>query len=70
MLAKQEDELFQRARLVNCGFFMKVILGDYVGVILGLVRDGSTWRLDPLSVRSLIPSLPGPNLTFLLTELS
>lgn len=50
---KQEDELFQRARLVNCGFFMKLILGDYVGAILGLVRDGNTWRLDPLAVCSL-----------------
>lgn len=27
---------------------MKVILGDYVGAILGLARDGSSWRLDPL----------------------
>ena len=23
---------------------------DYVGAILGLVRDGSDWRLDPLMV--------------------
>jgi len=45
---KQDDELFHRARLVNCGFFMHIILGDYVGAILGLVRDGSSWRLDPL----------------------
>jgi hypothetical protein len=27
-------------------FFYK----DYVGAILGLVRDGSDWRLDPLMV--------------------
>lgn len=27
---------------------MKVILGDYVGAILGLVRDGRDWRLDTL----------------------
>ncbi|KAJ3831195.1 hypothetical protein F5878DRAFT_517165, partial [Lentinula raphanica] len=44
----QDDEIFHRSRLVNCGFFMKVILGDYVGAILGLARDGSNWRLDPL----------------------
>ncbi|TDL18557.1 hypothetical protein BD410DRAFT_880000 [Rickenella mellea] len=31
----QDDELFARAWLVNCGFFMQVILGDYVGAILG-----------------------------------
>lgn len=29
---------------------MQVILHDYVGVILGLIRDGSAWRLDPLEV--------------------
>lgn len=27
---------------------MKVILGDYVGAILGLARDGRDWRLDTL----------------------
>jgi hypothetical protein len=26
---------------------------DYVGGILGLVRDGSDWRLDPLMVSEL-----------------
>ncbi|KZT06596.1 heme peroxidase [Laetiporus sulphureus 93-53] len=46
--AAQDDEIFQRARLVNTAFFMQVILGDYVGAILGLTRDGLTWRLDPL----------------------
>jgi hypothetical protein len=25
-------------------------ISDYVGAILGLVRDGSDWRLDPLMV--------------------
>ncbi|KAF8958408.1 heme peroxidase [Flammula alnicola] len=44
----QDDEIFHRARLVNCGYFMHIILGDYVGAILGLVRDQSDWRLDPL----------------------
>jgi len=44
----QDDEIFERARLVNCGLFMHIILGDYVGAILGLVRDGFSWRLDPL----------------------
>ncbi|GJE92324.1 linoleate 10R-lipoxygenase domain-containing protein [Phanerochaete sordida] len=44
----QDAELFARARLVNCGFFMQIILGDYVGAILGLVRDGHSWRLKIL----------------------
>jgi linoleate 10R-lipoxygenase len=46
----QDEEIFQRARLVNTGYFMQVILKDYVGAILGLARDGSAWRLDPLAV--------------------
>lgn len=46
----QDEEIFQRARLVNTGLFMQVILRDYVGAILGLARDGSSWRLDPLMV--------------------
>ncbi|KAJ7176578.1 heme peroxidase [Mycena filopes] len=48
-MLEQDDEIFNRARLVNCGYFMQIILGDYVGAILGLVRDGYSWRLDPLS---------------------
>ncbi|KAG1733869.1 heme peroxidase [Suillus paluster] len=44
----QCDELFHRARLVNTAFFMQIILTDYVGGILGLIRDGLTWRLNPL----------------------
>ncbi|KAF9787785.1 heme peroxidase [Thelephora terrestris] len=56
----QDDEIFNRARLVNTAFFMQVIVRDYIGVILGLVRDGSTWRLNPLEFardfdHSLIP---------------
>ncbi|KAG6918081.1 hypothetical protein DXG01_016533 [Tephrocybe rancida] len=50
----QDDDIFDRTRLINCGFFMNIILGDYVGAILGLVADGSGWRLDPLMV-DLIP---------------
>ena len=46
----QDEEIFQRARLVNTALFMQVILRDYVGAILGLARDGSSWRLDPLMV--------------------
>jgi linoleate 10R-lipoxygenase len=51
LCAEQDDEIFHRTRLVNCGFFMQIILGDYVAAILGLVRDGITWRLDPRIVR-------------------
>lgn len=44
----QDNEIFHRTRLVNCGYFMHIVLGDYVGAILGLVRDANSWRLDPL----------------------
>ncbi|KAK0495168.1 hypothetical protein EDD18DRAFT_1013224, partial [Armillaria luteobubalina] len=44
----QDDEIFAQTQLVNCGYIMQIILGDYVGAILGLVRDGHAWRLDPL----------------------
>lgn len=45
---KQDDEVFNKARLVNCGYFMQVILGDYLGAILGTVREGIDWCLNPL----------------------
>ena len=48
----QDDEIFHRARLVNSALFIQIILGDYVGAILGLVRDGLPWRLNPLEVSS------------------
>ncbi|KAG1742705.1 heme peroxidase [Suillus paluster] len=46
-LAKQDDEIFQIARLCNCGWFTSVILSDYLSCILGLVRKGSNWTLEP-----------------------
>ena len=47
----QDDEVFERARLVNCGFFLQIILRDYIGAVLHLVQDGQQWRLNPLEVR-------------------
>ncbi|KAH6904307.1 heme peroxidase [Coprinopsis sp. MPI-PUGE-AT-0042] len=41
----QDLEIFNRARLVNCAL---TVTSDYVGAILGLVRDRSDWRLDPM----------------------
>ncbi|KZT00985.1 heme peroxidase [Laetiporus sulphureus 93-53] len=45
--AKQDEEIFQTARLVNCGHFMALIFGDYVAGFLGLGRDGCTWSMNP-----------------------
>lgn len=48
-MKKQDDDLFNTARLVNSGFFMQTILADYLAAILGLVREGNSWALDPLT---------------------
>ncbi|KAI0060754.1 linoleate diol synthase, partial [Artomyces pyxidatus] len=43
----QEEDIFQTARLINCGWFGSAVFADYFGSILGLVRQGSTWSLNP-----------------------
>ncbi|KAF8634588.1 hypothetical protein AX17_004177 [Amanita inopinata Kibby_2008] len=43
----QEEEIFQTARLINCGWFGSVVFSDYFSCILGLVREGSSWSLNP-----------------------
>lgn len=45
--AKQDEEIFQTARLINCGHFMALVFGDYVAGFLGLGRDGNTWSMNP-----------------------
>ncbi|KAF9466079.1 linoleate diol synthase [Collybia nuda] len=46
-LLNQEEEIFQIARLINAGWFASVVFSDYFSSILGLVREGSSWVLDP-----------------------
>ncbi|KAI5116947.1 hypothetical protein M0805_003675 [Coniferiporia weirii] len=46
-LMKQEEEIFQTARLINCGWFANVVFSDYFSAILGFVRMGISWSLDP-----------------------
>ncbi|THH03482.1 hypothetical protein EW145_g6221 [Phellinidium pouzarii] len=46
-LVKQEEELFQTARLINCGWFANVVFSDYFAAILGMVRLGNSWSLNP-----------------------
>jgi cytochrome P450 len=45
--AAQDEEIFQVARLVNCGWFGSVVFSDYFSCILGLVRQGNSWVLNP-----------------------
>lgn len=47
----QDEEIFQTARLINCSWFGSAIFSDYFSSILGLVRQGSTWSLNPFGVR-------------------
>ncbi|GAA5977217.1 hypothetical protein JCM5350_003259 [Sporobolomyces pararoseus] len=44
---QQDEDLFQTARLVNCGWFLQVIFGDYIRVILNVNQTASTWALIP-----------------------
>ncbi|KIP10018.1 hypothetical protein PHLGIDRAFT_101881 [Phlebiopsis gigantea 11061_1 CR5-6] len=46
-LLAQEEELFQTARLINCGWFGSCVFSDYFSAILGLVRQGNSWSLNP-----------------------
>ncbi|KAH0556381.1 hypothetical protein GP486_005695 [Trichoglossum hirsutum] len=47
---KRDNDLFQTARLITCGLYVNIILGDYVRTILNLNRTNSTWVLDPRGV--------------------
>ncbi|KAG9014307.1 hypothetical protein FRB90_005401 [Tulasnella sp. 427] len=49
-LMTQDDDIFNRARLINCAHFANVILSDYIGAILGLTKEGNSWVLNPLEV--------------------
>ncbi|KAF0333070.1 heme peroxidase [Gigaspora margarita] len=44
---KDDEHLFQTARLINCGYYLRIILHNYLKTILGLDRTPSTWVLDP-----------------------
>ncbi|OJT01856.1 Linoleate 10R-lipoxygenase [Trametes pubescens] len=46
-LTKQEEDLFQTARLINCAWFASAVFSDYFSAILGLVREGNSWSLNP-----------------------
>ena len=43
---KQDEDIFQLARNINCGFFASVVLKDYVAAILNTPRANSEWSLD------------------------
>lgn len=45
----QDDEIFNIARLINCGHFAGIVFSDYLAGILGLSHDANPWSLDPFS---------------------
>ncbi|GAA5897757.1 hypothetical protein JCM8208_000252 [Rhodotorula glutinis] len=52
---RQEHDLFNTARNVNCGHFVNVIFQDYIRVILNLDKTDSTWSLVPTGeIKSLL----------------
>ncbi|KAJ6259386.1 Psi-producing oxygenase [Drechslerella dactyloides] len=44
---KQDEDLFQTARLVTSSLYINIVLTDYLRTILNLNRTSSTWNLDP-----------------------
>jgi len=50
--ALQDEEIFQTAKLVNCGHFMSAIMGDYVAGFLGS-SEGCNWNMNAFDVRYL-----------------
>lgn len=56
---KYDNDLFQTARLINCGLYVNVILKDYVRTILDLNRTNSDWDLDPRTAKLTGPTANG-----------
>jgi len=54
--ALQDEEIFQTAKLVNCGHFMSAIMGDYVAGFLG-ASEGCNWNMNAFDVCSHLQQL-------------
>lgn len=55
----QDDEVFGTARLVNCNYFVQMILHDYLQSILGSIQADSDWSLDPRTqIKTLLGTTP------------
>ncbi|KAF4123830.1 hypothetical protein GMORB2_5546 [Geosmithia morbida] len=46
-LAKQDHDLFNTARLIVCGMYVSISLGDYLRAIMNLHPTTTEWSLDP-----------------------
>lgn len=45
-ICRQDEDIFQISRNINVGFFVSVVLKDYVAAILNTPRANSSWNLD------------------------
>ncbi|RDB16366.1 Psi-producing oxygenase A [Hypsizygus marmoreus] len=45
----QDEEIFQTAKLINCGHFMSAVMGDYVAGFLGS-SEGCNWNMNAFDV--------------------
>lgn len=58
-LQQQDDEIFGTARLINCGYYVEMILHDYLSAILNTTQADSDWALDPRPpIKSILGSTP------------
>jgi linoleate 10R-lipoxygenase len=46
-IAKQDHDLFNTARLIVCGLYASIALGDYLRAIMNLHHSNTDWSLDP-----------------------
>ncbi|GAA5952514.1 hypothetical protein JCM21900_003401 [Sporobolomyces salmonicolor] len=56
----QDESIFQIARLVNCGWFLQVVVQDYIRTILNINQTESTWSLAPNNAIRSMPSGMAP----------
>ncbi|BGP18046.1 hypothetical protein JCM10213_008418 [Rhodosporidiobolus nylandii] len=54
--ARQDRDLFEKGRLINCGHFLNIVVRDYIRVILNLNRTASGWSLAPNTASRSFPN--------------
>ncbi|MCJ1476683.1 hypothetical protein MMC13_005351 [Lambiella insularis] len=47
MKAKQDEDLFQTARLITCGMYINISIHDYLRVLMGFHAKDTPWTHDP-----------------------
>ncbi|KAF8192977.1 heme peroxidase [Pholiota molesta] len=60
---KQDEEIFQLARLINCVHLVNIVLTDYVGGIMGRTIGGGGWPMNSTPFEPIV--LPDRAITWL-----